>query len=50
MTCRNVIVILGLCFLLIDWSSFGEGGGSFGIERPRSKGGRILDLDGVGGS
>ena len=35
----HITVILGLCFLLIDWLSFGEvGGGSFEILRPRSKG------------
>ena len=35
----NIIVIYGLCFLLIDWLSFGEGegGGSFEIGRPRSR-------------
>ena len=32
-----MIVILGLCFLLIDWLSFREGG-SFEIGRPRSRG------------
>ena len=26
----NIIVILGLCFLLIDWLSFGEEGGRRG--------------------
>ena len=30
--------ILGLCFLLIDWLSFGMGGSSFEIGRPRSMG------------
>ena len=34
----NIIVILGLCFLFIDWLSFGEGGGSFEIGFPRSRG------------
>ena len=33
----NIIVILGLCFPLIDWLSCGEGG-SFEIGRPRSRG------------
>ena len=36
-----MIVILGLCILLIDWLSFGEGrgeGGSHEIGRPRSRG------------
>ena len=37
-----MIVILGLCFLLIDWLSFGEGGGGWGI---RLK----LDVQGQGG-
>ena len=30
--------ILGLCFLLIDWLSFGMGGSSIEIGRPRSMG------------
>ena len=29
--------ILGLCFLFIDWLSFGEGGSSFEIGRARSR-------------
>ena len=33
-----MIDILGLCFLEIDWLSFGEGVGSFKIGRPRSRG------------
>ena len=41
--------ILGLCFLLIDWLSFGMGGSSFEIGRPSQWGGRILDVDGQGG-
>ena len=35
-----MIVTLGLCFILIDWLSFGEAGGwggSLEIGRPRSK-------------
>ena len=47
----NIIVILGLCFLLIDWLSFGEGS-SFDIGRPRSRGwknfGRIWTKGGGG--
>ena len=45
------MVILGLYFLLIDWLSFGEGEGgrgAFEIGRPRSSGGRMLDVDGQG--
>ena len=34
----NIIVILGLCFLFIDWLSFGKGGGSFEIGLPRLSG------------
>ena len=46
------MLIPGLCFLLIDWLSFGEEGGEGGGERVRLKfdnqcqgGGRILDVD-----
>ena len=38
---KDLTVILGLCFLLTDWLSFGEGGqregGSFEIGRPSSR-------------
>ena len=47
---NNIMVILGLCFLLTDWLSFREG------EKVRLKldvqgqeGGRILDVVGQGG-
>ena len=33
----DIIVILGLCFLLTDWLSFGKGV-SFESGRPRSRG------------
>ena len=36
-------------FLLIDWLSFGEARGGVEIGCPRSRGGRILDVDGQGG-
>ena len=50
----NIIVILGLCFLLIDWLSFGKGGGggggeSFKVDVQGQGGGRILDVAGKGG-
>ena len=32
------MVKLGLCFLLIDWLSFGEGEAFFEIGRPSSRG------------
>ena len=50
----NIIVILGLCFLLIDWLSFGEEGGggaggfSLELDVQGQGGGRILDVDGQG--
>ena len=43
---------LGLCFLLIDWLSFRERGGSFEIGRPRSRGWKNIGrrwTKGVGG-
>ena len=48
----NIIVILGLCFLLIDWLSFeeegggGAGGVSLELDVQGQGGGRILDVDG----
>ena len=45
---KYMIVILELCFLFIDWLSFGDGGW-FEIGCPRSRCGRILDVDGQGG-
>ena len=41
------IVILGLCFILIDWLSFGVGGVRLNVQG--QGGGRILDVDGQGG-
>ena len=46
----NIIFILGLCFLLIDWLSFGEGGGvrlKLDVQDHGYR--RILDVDGQGG-
>ena len=37
-------VILGLCFLLIDWLSFGEGGFRLKLDVQRQVGERILDV------
>ena len=44
-----MIVMLGLCFLLIDWLSFEEGGRvrlKLGVQC--QEGGKILDVDGQG--
>ena len=49
---KHIIVILGLCFFLIDWLSFGEGGSLIEIGRPRLKGWRNFGCRwtrGVGG-
>ena len=43
-TWYHIIVILGLCFLLIDWLSFGEEKRGEG-----QGGGRILDVAGLRG-
>ena len=43
------IVILGLCFILIDWLSFGVGGVRLKLDVQGQEGGRILDVDGQGG-
>ena len=44
----NIIVILGLCFVLIDWLSFEEEGGRGGFVFKGQSDGRILDDDGQG--
>ena len=45
----KMIVMLGLCFLLIDWLSFEEGGGvRLKLDVQCQEGGRILDVDGQG--
>ena len=44
-----MIVILGLCFPLIDWLSFGEKKGvRLKLDVQGQEGGRILDVDGQG--
>ena len=46
-----MIVIFGLCFLLIDWLSFEEGGEGFHLKLDvqDQAGGRSFDLDEQGG-
>ena len=48
-TWYHMIIILGLCFLLIDWLSFGEGKGPLKLDVQGQVGGRILDVAGQGG-
>ena len=44
-----MIVMLGLCFLLIDWLSFEEGGRvRLELDVQCQEGGNILDVDGQG--
>ena len=46
----NIRVILRLCFLFIDWSSFGKGrGGHLKLAVQGQGGEKILDVDGQGG-
>ena len=44
------MVIIGLCFLLIEWLLFGEGGTvRLKLDFQGQGGGRMLDVDGQGG-
>ena len=44
-----MIIILGLCFLLTDWLSFGEGRGPLKLDVQGQVGGKVLDVAGQGG-